>query len=668
MYPQKQEVVLFGTDTNVQELKEYIPEIKVRMNKGKTFDVDTVKTSQNVYDMLKRVYCKNLFQEHFVVLLFNRANKLIGFYKHTIGSSNATLADIPMIIGIVTKSLAQSVIISHNHPSGSKTPSDADKQLTKKVKTALDSVGITMLDHMIYTENGYFSFADDGMLNGILNTQTMITVENILENYPQILQDILPKALQQVEFAFIEENIDLYDDDETIKQYIDTFVEKLNEVVKKHENSEDIDLLVPEQIDQSEPDGQKYKLTRKSKKQSKSKTENQTKSKVKPKVKTETKESDIVPDEVDFISPEVKFIKRYIGLHEKSKDKAAILSFINALQRSIVEKRIRKTSGYASEIEKIQDELIACYVEMGKTIRLTIKPDTLKKYTEIIKSEEVKAIVRLIKQYISLHGKTEVKKQAKSLFNRIQKAIDNGDISYSDVRYNEIHVISESLVAYLQDETNSIEIKESELHGLMGLAGISVNGLNGLETDSTQCIPSSKLADMQFQTIGLQGKYRNLIGDPSVGFTAMVFGLPKSGKSTLCIDFARYLAEHHGKVLYVAIEEGFGYTLQEKFERLHAIHPNLVIAEKLPADLSKWDFVFIDSVSKAGYTTEELTTLHKQFPKTSFIYVFHTTKDGKFRGGQQFAHDVDCIVDVVNGEASANGRFGVGGKMNVFEN
>src|ERR1035437_6431423 len=116
MYPQKQEVVLFGTDNDVNELKEYIPEIKVRMNKGKIFDIDTVKSSQNVYDMLKRVYGKNLIQEHFVVLLFNRANKLIGFYKHTIGSSNATLADIPMIIGIVTKSLAQSVIISHNHP------------------------------------------------------------------------------------------------------------------------------------------------------------------------------------------------------------------------------------------------------------------------------------------------------------------------------------------------------------------------------------------------------------------------------------------------------------------------------------------------------------------------------------------------------------------------
>lgn len=171
---------------------------------------------------------------------------------------------------------------------------------------------------------------------------------------------------------------------------------------------------------------------------------------------------------------------------------------------------------------------------------------------------------------------------------------------------------------------------------------------------------------MQFETIGLQGKYRELIGDPSVGFSAMVYGLPKSGKSTLCIDFARYLAEHHGKVLYVAIEEGFGYTLKEKFERLNAIHPNLVIAETLPDDLTDFQFVFIDSVSKAALTTDDLNHLRKQNPKTAFIYIFHTTKEGNFRGKQDFAHDVDVIIVLENGEAKANGRFGVGARINIF--
>lgn len=171
---------------------------------------------------------------------------------------------------------------------------------------------------------------------------------------------------------------------------------------------------------------------------------------------------------------------------------------------------------------------------------------------------------------------------------------------------------------------------------------------------------------MQFETIGLEGKYRELIGNPSVGFSAMVYGLPKSGKSTLCIDFARHLAEHHGKVLYVAIEEGFGYTLKEKFERLNAIHTSLVIAEKLPDNLSNFQFVFIDSVSKAGLTTNDLTSLRNENPKTAFIYIFHTTKEGNFRGKQGFAHDVDVIIEVEKGVAKANGRFGVEGTVNTF--
>ena len=148
----------------------------------------------------------------------------------------------------------------------------------------------------------------------------------------------------------------------------------------------------------------------------------------------------------------------------------------------------------------------------------------------------------------------------------------------------------------------------------------------------------------------------------------MVFGLPKSGKSTLCIDFANYMATHHGKTLYVSIEEGLSYTLKEKLDRMKATSPNLFIAEKLPDDLSPYQFVFIDSVSKQGITSQELDKIRKTNPNVSFVYVFHTTKKGDFRGKQEYAHDVDVIIQVENGIAKANGRFGVGGKLDIFQN
>lgn len=83
--------------------------------------------------------------------------------------------------------------------------------------------------------------------------------------------------------------------------------------------------------------------------------------------------------------------------------------------------------------------------------------------------------------------------------------------------------------------------------------------------------------------------------------------------------------------------------------------------------LSPYQFVFIDSVSKAGLTAEYLTHILKENPKTSFIYIFHTTKEGNFRGKQGFAHDVDVIIEVEYGVAKANGRFAISGIIALFE-
>jgi hypothetical protein len=75
MYQEKNEVVLFGVDP--KPLKPFVPELKIRMNKGKAFDVNKVSSSSDVYGILKRIYGRNPIQENFVMLLFNRANKLV---------------------------------------------------------------------------------------------------------------------------------------------------------------------------------------------------------------------------------------------------------------------------------------------------------------------------------------------------------------------------------------------------------------------------------------------------------------------------------------------------------------------------------------------------------------------------------------------------------------
>jgi len=477
----------------------------------------------------------------------------------------------------------------------------------------------------------------------------MITLENYLEHSRNIDFDALPAALKngdKLTRGAAPNNWSAYNSNENIKRVINAYLEKLNEYLEKNPQ-------------------EKPKKTAPEPKKEKAKTKSRPEKKTEPETQPEEE-----PESVEKILPEIAFIKRYVAMNGKTKTQDEVLRFLSSLQKAILEKRIRKASKYAAEIQHIQNQLIKCYEKMGASIAITIDKKTLEKYTAISGSQKTMLSVTYIKQYISLHGKKNVKDKAKSLLIKIKKAAENKKVRKEDPYADRLKSIYTSLQNYISDKTVVPEISKSELNGLLGLAGVSQKkspSLNGPEKEETpEVIRSTDLADMNFETIGLKGKYRELIGDPSVGFCVMVYGLPKSGKSTLCIDFAKHLAENHGKVLYCAIEEKFGYTLKEKIERLQASHPNLFVSETIPDDLSKYDFVFIDSVSRAGLNMDTIRNLRHENPRTAFIFIYHTTKEGNFRGKNENAHEVDVIVEVADGKAIGNGRFGIGGSVGVF--
>ena len=103
-------------------------------------------------------------QEEFKVLLLNSANKVTGLYEASSGGITGTVADPRLILAAALKSLSVSVILSHNHPSGSLKPSRADEELTVKIKEAAKYHDIKVFDHLIVAADGYFSFADEGLL------------------------------------------------------------------------------------------------------------------------------------------------------------------------------------------------------------------------------------------------------------------------------------------------------------------------------------------------------------------------------------------------------------------------------------------------------------------------------------------------------------------------
>ena len=102
--------------------------------------------------------------EEFKVLFLNRANRIIGVLDASSGGITGTVADPRIILAAAVKCCAVNIILSHNHPSGSIKPSRADEELTVKIKEAAKWLDINVLDHIIITNEAYYSFADEGLL------------------------------------------------------------------------------------------------------------------------------------------------------------------------------------------------------------------------------------------------------------------------------------------------------------------------------------------------------------------------------------------------------------------------------------------------------------------------------------------------------------------------
>lgn len=483
----------------------------------------------------------------------------------------------------------------------------------------------------------------------------MITIDNYKEQVAHITYSSLPENLQKG-FDFVKKstkdysNWDVYYQSKKIKEVIDLYFQKVATFVKKPVEQK-IHIVKPTH-GESAPTVKKEKTIKASK------------PKAEPKEKSNA-------DDVNFserLAEEIKLIKRFVNLHGKTKKQDEILRFINTLQKAIVERKVRKTSVYAKQIEYIQDHLIKTYNAMGAKITYEISSKQLADMAKIVGDEKVYPAMLYIKKFLNLVGKTGIKQKATQLSTQLAKAVKSGKIKRDDKYAEKLNDIFKTLMDFIDSPTKkTIELNEEELSGLNGIIESCKCSVDGLEYTKPQIMNSMDFANMQFNTIGLQGKFRKLIGDPSPNFTVQIFGKPKMGKSYLSIDFAGHLARYHGKVLYVAVEEGLDFTLQKKLNEKDVKHPNLFVASVLPREITTYDFIFLDSVNKLGLNPEDLIELKKKYPTKSFVFIFQTTKEGSFRGSNIFQHDVDVVVEVpTKGRAIGMGRFSQGGEIEIF--
>lgn len=122
-----------------------------------------ITSSNSVFELMQPVI-GDLQHEEFWVIYLNNSNKVIQKNQLSKGGITGTLVDVRLVIKSSLEVGATGLVLAHNHPSGALKPSEADKQITSKLKIAAESLDIKVLDHLIITENAYFSFADEGLL------------------------------------------------------------------------------------------------------------------------------------------------------------------------------------------------------------------------------------------------------------------------------------------------------------------------------------------------------------------------------------------------------------------------------------------------------------------------------------------------------------------------
>ena len=123
-----------------------------------------VCSSGDIYNHIFPLWKDMDYRETFAILFLSRASRILGIQWLSTGGTTGTVVDAKMIFQAALKVNANSIVMIHNHPSCNLQPSDADIKLTRKIKAGGELLNINVIDHIIFTSEGYYSFADEGIL------------------------------------------------------------------------------------------------------------------------------------------------------------------------------------------------------------------------------------------------------------------------------------------------------------------------------------------------------------------------------------------------------------------------------------------------------------------------------------------------------------------------
>ena len=574
-------------------------------------------------------------------------------------------------------------------------------------------------DGKIFVIDSYLEFLPDA-INGLSTEEIInhnnnfknlikmkITRENLAseyENYKNLLKD---NEMRSMVRETIDDLLEFYGEDDDITKAVDAIVEKVNLYVSKNDKGKTQDFKVGDKVSYDgkvwtvvTAEGLLYGkdglmiqapggiLGREVMKSEVTKLDsNVPKPKAEPKPQKETPKKEPKPRAkkepkpkpadnatlVKSISDEVSLFKSYARLHGKKATYRNLLSLHTKLGKAIVSGAI-DSPRYREMTAEMHEKVGAALAKMKKNETVNVNIDNVEKYREIGSSEKLFVGVTLIKRYISLANRigmdsSDREKQRKSLLEAVNKAL-------ADKKVEKAYVGLVSQVAeYLEDK--SIRPLDVPLDGLSGLSGLSGEICNDIMSGCDEggacglgsIVSATELAKINFATVEIPQEYREMIGTASRNGSIMLYGMPGGGKTSFSINFAKKCAEMGQKVLIISKEEGINQTMQEKLRRFDAVHPNIFITDNVPGDaMNDYDVVIFDSVQSLRLEPSDLEK-HQKSMNALRIYIFQVTKDGRFRGTNEFEHLVDCVLKAENGTITTKGcknRFGGNGSVKVF--
>ena len=143
-----------------------IPEIRLKAKNGAIKKVKFTK-SEDCYKYFLEIFDEESLEvyEQVMVVFLNNSNETVGWYKASQGGIAGTVIDVRLVLKAGLDCYATAMIICHNHPSGKLVPSEQDNAITQKLKRASDLIDIELLDHLIISTSGFYSYQDEGKLS-----------------------------------------------------------------------------------------------------------------------------------------------------------------------------------------------------------------------------------------------------------------------------------------------------------------------------------------------------------------------------------------------------------------------------------------------------------------------------------------------------------------------